>query len=210
LRRSTSSLQPENKSENLEKKLVLDKFLPKYEFNEIHTVTVNAFPKCVFTAMKELTAAELSPLIFWMLDIRSLPAKLMGKHAPNVAQPGPFLDQLYEGGFIRLAEEPGREIVFGLVGQFWKLAGDKGPDIPSPQAFLAFDDPAFAKVAANLAVTVDEEGHTHCSTETRIHVPDPNTRRKFAFYWWVISMGSAFIRVLWLKAIKKKAEKRST
>jgi hypothetical protein len=56
-------------------------------------------------------------------------------------------------------------------------------------------------------VSVDGEGRTHCSTETRIHVPDPNTRRKFAFYWRIISMGSAFIRVLWLKAIKKKAER---
>jgi hypothetical protein len=47
----------------------LDKFLPTYEFNEIHTVTVNAAPERVFTSIKELTAAELSPLIFWMMDI---------------------------------------------------------------------------------------------------------------------------------------------
>jgi len=184
----------------------LDEFLPTWQFNEVHTVVVDAPPGRVFTAMKELTPAELSPLIFWMLDLRNLPAKLAGKHAPTAAQTGPFLDLLYMGGFIPLTEEPGREIIFGLVGQFWKLDGGEEPPIPSPEAFLAFDDPAFAKVAANLAVTVDEQGHTHCSTETRIHVPDSKTRRKFAFYWRIISMGSAFIRVLWLKAIKKKAE----
>ena len=189
--------------------MVLDDFLPDYEFNEIHTVTVDAAPERVITAIKELTAAELSPLIFWMLSIRNLPAKLTGKHAPNVTQPGPFLDQLYKGGFVPLVEEPGREIVFGLVGQFWKLAGDEAPHIPSPEAFLAFDDPAFAKVAANLLVTTDEDGRTRCSTETRVHVPEPRTRRKFAFYWQIISMGSAFIRVLWLKAIKRKAERQS-
>jgi len=187
----------------------LDDFLPAWQFNEVHTVTVDAAPERVFTAMKELTAAELSPLIFWMLDIRSLPARLTGKHAPDVTQPGPFLDQLYRGGFIPLAEEPNREIVFGLVGQFWKLAGGEEPHIPSPEVFLAFDDPAFAKVAANLLVTVDEHGRTRCSTETRVHVPEPRTRRKFAFYWRIISMGSAFIRVLWLRAIKRKAERQS-
>jgi hypothetical protein len=187
----------------------LDEFLPNYEFNEIHTVTVDALPERVFTAIKELTAAELSPLIFWMMDLRNLPAILTGKHIPTAVQPGPFLDQLYKGGFIPLAEEPDHEIVFGMVGQFWKLTGGEAPHILGPQAFLAFDDPAFAKVAANLAVTVDEEGHTRCSTETRIHVSDSQTRRKFACYWRIISMGSAFIRVLWLKAIKMKAEGQS-
>lgn len=184
----------------------LDEFLPNYEFNEVHQITVHAPPERVFAAIKELNPAELSPLIFWMLDIRSLPAKLAGKHAPTTARSGPFLDQLYEGGFVPLAEEPNREIVFGMVGQFWKLTGDEGPHIPGSEAFLAFNDLAYAKVAANLAVTANDVGCTRCSTETRIHVPDPHTRRKFAFYWRIISMGSAFIRVLWLKAIKRKAE----
>ncbi len=189
--------------------MILDKFLPKYEFNEIHTVKVDAQPEWVYTAIKELTPAELSPLIFWMLDLRNLPAKLMGKTPPIVDQQSkPFLDQMYEGGFIPLAEETNSEIVFGMIGQPWKLAGGVDPDIPTPQAFLAFDDPAFAKIAANLTVTVDGKGVIHCNTETRIHVPNPNTRRKFAFYWLIISMGSGWIRVLWLKAIKKKAEKK--
>ncbi|MBN1450014.1 MAG: hypothetical protein JW963_03290 [Anaerolineales bacterium] len=96
----------------------LDEFLPTWQFNEVHTVVVGAPPGRVFTAMKELTAAELSPLIFWMLNLRNLPAKLIGKHAHTAARPGPFLDQLYRGGFIPLAEDPGHEIVFGLVGQF--------------------------------------------------------------------------------------------
>lgn len=185
----------------------LDNYLPAYDFNEIHTVTVDAPPERVFTAIKELTAAELSPLIFWMMGIRSLPAKLMGKSFPSMArQSKPFLKQMQEGGFIPLAEESNSEIVFGLIGQFWKLTGGEEPEISNPQAFLDFDDPAFAKVAANLAINVDEKGRTRCSTETRIHAADPTTRRKFAFYWRIISMGSAWIRVLWLKAIKRKAE----
>lgn len=185
----------------------LDEYLPSHEFREVHAVTINAPPERVFTALKELTIADLSPLIFLLLDIRSLPTRLLKKSAPGSFQEGPFLEQLYKGGFIPLAEEPGCEIVFGFVGQPWKLTGGEEPEVPDANAFLAFDDPAFAKVAANLAVDVDSQGRTRCSTETRIHVPELLTRRKFAFYWRIISMGSAFIRVLWLRAIKRKAEK---
>jgi hypothetical protein len=171
----------------------LDNYLPKYEFNEIHTVTVDAPPERVFIAIKELIPTELSPIVFWMMDIRSLPAKLM-VILPMARQSKPFLDQMSRR--IHSASRRNKQrIVFGLVGQFWKLTGGEEPDIPSPQTFLDFDDPAFAKVAANLAVTVDKNGQTHCSTETRIHAADPRTHRKFAFYWRIISMGSAFIRI---------------
>lgn len=183
----------------------IDEFLPIYDFNEIHKVTVKASPEQTFKAIKELTAAELSPLIFLMLDARNLPEKLLGKNTPTNAPSETFLEQLYKDEFVPLGEDC-KEVVLGLVGQFWKLTGGETPPIPTPQAFLDFDNPAFAKVATNLAVTVDEHGSTLCSTETRIQVPDPSTRRKFAFYWKIISMGSGWIRVLWLKAIKKKAE----
>jgi hypothetical protein len=185
----------------------LNEFLPSHEFREIHKVTVNAPPERVFAALKELTIDEISPFVFLLLNIRALPARLLGKQFAGSFQSGPFLEQMYKGGFIPLAEEPNREIVFGLVGQFWKPSGGVEPNVPDAAAFLAFNDPAFAKVAANLAVSVDKLGRTHCSTETRIHVPEPSTRRKFAFYWRIISLGSAFIRVLWLRAIKCKAEK---
>ena len=37
--------------------------------------------------------------------------------------------------------------------------------------------------------------------------PDSQTRKKFAFYWRLISFGSGWIRVLWLHAIKRRAER---
>lgn len=187
--------------------MLLDDFLPHYDFHEIHAITVEATPERAFTAFKELKPFELSPLVFWMLNLRNLPGKLLGKENPEIAESSPFLDQLYEGGFIALGEKPSCEVVFGTIGQFWKLAGYENLPIFGPEAFLAFDDPAYAKVAANLMVSSSgEDGHMRCSTETRIYVPHPQTRRKFAFYWRVISLGSAWIRVLWLRAIKRKAE----
>lgn len=188
--------------------MLLDQYLPQYNFNEIHQVKIKASSEQVYRAMKELSPAELSPLVFAMLNLRQLPARILGKAGQGNFDSQAFLDQLYDGGFIPLADEPGSEIVFGLIGQFWKLDGGDGPPIPieNDQAFLAFDDLDYAKVAANLAVW-GENGTVRCSTETRIFVPDPRTRRKFGRYWRLISMGSGWIRVMWLRAIKRKAEK---
>ena len=185
---------------------LLDKYLPAYEFNEVHSLIVKALPEKVFAATKSLTSAELSPLVFWMFSIRDLPARLIGKPSPQAAGDQPFLEGMYEDGFIPLAEEPPREIVFGLVGQFWKPTGTESVKLADPQEFLAFDHPAYAKVAANLAVVAMADGASRLSTETRIHAPSPQTRKKFALYWRLISLGSGFIRVLWLRAIKRKAE----
>lgn len=185
---------------------LLDSYLPTFEFNEVHSLTVRALPEKVFAATKSLTSAELSPLVFWMLSIRDLPARLIGKPSPQAAGDQPFLEEMYENGFIPLAEEPGREIVFGMIGQFWQPAGADAVKLTSPQEFLAFDHPAYAKVAANLAVVAMADGASRLSTQTRIHTPSPQTRKKFALYWRLISPGSGFIRVLWLRAIKRKAE----
>jgi len=94
----------------------LDEFLPTWQFNKVHTADVDAPPGQVFITIKELTPVELSPLIFWMLDLRNLPAKPLGKPAPTATQSGPFLAQLCQGRFIPLAEDQGKEIVFGLIG----------------------------------------------------------------------------------------------
>jgi hypothetical protein len=190
----------------MENEMKIDEFLPQYDFNEVHKVTVRASPGATFSAVKQLLPSELSPLVFIMLNLRNLPAILTGKARQTKAEEKPFLTQLYEGGFIPL-DETEDEIVFGLIGQFWKLTGDEQPSgVTGAQGFLAFNRADFAKVAANLYAQPAGKG-TLLSTETRIWAPDPQTRKKFAFYWRLISMGSGWIRVLWLRAIKRRAER---
>jgi len=186
----------------------LDEFLPQYDFTEIHKVKIKASPQAAFAAMKELLPSELSPLVFFMLNLRELPAILAGKGRRIQAEEKTFLNQLYSGGFISL-EETEDEIVFGLIGQFWKLTGGEEPSgVTDADGFLAFNRTDFAKVAANLYVQA-ADGGILLSTETRIWAPDPQTRRKFAFYWRMISAGSGWIRVLWMRAIKRRAERPS-
>jgi len=185
----------------------IDEYLLQYDFNEIHRVMVRAAPPATFAAMRDLLPSELSPLIFLMLNLRELPAIVTGKARRIPAAQKPFLHQLYDGGFIPL-EETNDEIVFGLIGQFWKLAGGEEPSgVKNSQQFQSFHRTDFAKVAANLHVQPEGNG-TMLSTETRIWwAPDAETRKKFAFYWRLISMGSGWIRVLWLHAIRRRAER---
>lgn len=186
--------------------MLIGQFLPTYEFNKVHRIKVRASCEKTFAAIKQLTWAELSPVVNLLMGIRTLPARLGRKAESSMNTTQPMLDLMYAQGFIPLAESS-NEIVFGLIGQFWKLKPDMEPRIHAPQEFLCYNDPAFAKVAANLAVRGIAPGIVECTTETRIHVTDPNTRKKFALYWFVISMGSGLIRILWLRAIKRRAER---
>ena len=45
------------------------------------------------------------------------------------------------------------------------------------------------------------------TTETRVFATDEATRKKFALYWWTIRLGSGLIRRMWLRAIRRRAER---
>lgn len=64
----------------------------------------------------------------------------------------------------------------------------------------------FALAAINYRVTDAGRGTSFVSAETRVYAADP-ARRKFACYWRVIYPGSALIRRMWLRAIKRLAER---
>jgi hypothetical protein len=49
-------------------------------------------------------------------------------------------------------------------------------------------------------------GWVRLTTETRVFALDASARKRFAAYWRVIFPGSAFIRRMWLDAVKRRAE----
>lgn len=189
----------------MESSLLIDKYLPEFQFHKAHRVTVNAPPEKVYAAARGLLTREMPMPVKCMLMMRMIPARLAGNRETPIDDGRPFLDQMCRSGFILLEEDKPREIVFGTIGQFWKLSPVM-LTVENPPAFMEFNKPEFAKVAANLAV-LSENGGVALFTETRIEVPDEAARRTFARYWKLISLGSGWIRVMWLNAIKKKAER---
>jgi hypothetical protein len=193
--------------------MLIDDCLPLFDFNEVHRIVIQASPERIFRSIKDLSPSEWSPVVTWLFVLRSFPERLFGKGGVQFSGNRPLLDQMLESGFVMLAETPGRELVFGTlvpasIGQFWKTSDGAPSKLSDAQEFAAFDRPDYAKVVANFLVGggAGQDGIA-VTTETRIHALSPATRKNFAVYWRVIGPGSALIRRLWLRAIKRRAER---
>ena len=184
---------------------LLDSWLPRYEFSEHHARLVHAPASAVQRALREVDVARI-PLVRVLMVLRALPA-LVASPRRTLARLGRRTHERRMGlmaleGFALLADEP-HEVVLGLTGRFWKASGEL---LPSDAATFRDAPPAgAARVAMNLLLTPQASGGTLVSTETRVHVPDVGARRKFAWYWRAIRLGSGLIRHAMLRAIARAA-----
>ncbi|MGA7730982.1 MAG: hypothetical protein WCD37_06880 [Chloroflexia bacterium] len=186
--------------------MLIDRFMPVFHFNEVHTIAIDAEPGRIYRAIKELRAGEI-PLFRELMAVRSLPAMLLGRVRPRRGYDRPLLDEVLKSGtFILLADEPGCEIVTGSVGKFWQISGGM-LRLSGPDEFLSEAHAGYARTALSFRIGRDKRGGgPRLRTETRILVPDLAARRRFGAYWLLIKPGSAFIRRMWLLAIKRRAE----
>jgi len=188
--------------------MLLDDVMPRYDFHEVHAATIAAPPARVYQAIYDVRADEVA-LMRELFAMRRLPMRLRGRQSrsrPHATRT--LLEQLLASGFVRLGEEPGRELVIGAVGQFWKADGGRAVRVKTAHDFLAFDDPAFARAAMNFTVAPGHVlGTVRLRTETRLVISEPLARRRFALYWRAIFPGSALIRRMWLRAIRMRAER---
>jgi hypothetical protein len=155
----------------------LDSYLPSYEFATRHEVAVQVDSARADRALREVTFREV-PLVRGLLFARGLGTR-RGEDT--------LLSTMVPRATV-LEDVPGEGIVLSLTGQFWRLRG-RGPE---PPATAVID---FRARPGSL------------TTETRVHVPDPGARRKFARYWRVVRPFSGLIRVLVLRAAKRRAER---
>ncbi len=186
--------------------MIIDDFMPIYSFKEYHNIVIETEPNRVLTSSKELTLQEV--LTFRILmGIRSLPGRLIGKNSFKLVPQQTLLTKMLDAGFVHLSETPNKEIVLDLIGQFWKICIDHPIKVADAQEFFKFNDPDYAKAVINFYIEDNEVSkNVKLSTETRIYIPDPVTKRKFVLYWMLIHPGSSVIRGFWLKAIKRRAE----
>jgi hypothetical protein len=159
---------------------LLDQVLPEWQHRERHEIEVDAPPERVWAALHEASAAEM-PLLRRLFRLRGLPAG-----------GGPLLGQMQAIGFRLVAEEPGRELVLAAAGRPWRLRERLRPldDAPPDAALMAFD---FRLTGRTL------------STETRVALADPRSRRSFRRYWLLVRPFSGLVRRSWLAAIGRRA-----
>ena len=154
----------------------LDAFLPAYEFSTRHMVSVTVDPIRADRALRDVTFKEV-PLVRALLLARGLGLRKAEDTVLGTMVPRATV----------LEDVPGEGLVLTLSGQFWRLRG-RGPEAP---ATAVID---FRALPGSLA------------TETRVHVSDPVSRRKFGHYWRVVRPFSGLIRMVVLRAAKRRAE----
>ncbi|HAL57172.1 MAG TPA: hypothetical protein DCP63_12045 [Bacteroidetes bacterium] len=184
--------------------MLLNEFVPEYEFSEIHSISVKRSPADVFSSLRSLLPADV-PLVGLLMFVRSLAAWILERKRFSARDEEPFFDQMTRWGFVVLADDSPNEIVFGLVGRFWEPTGSICRKIDRPIDFFEFDEALWAKAGWSFRVE-EVDGFSILRTETRVHATDPAARKRFARYWRFISPGSGIIRRAILRAAKKKAE----
>lgn len=192
----------------------LDAMVPAWQFSERHEIRIHADPARVEQAIRSVTAREirLFRLLTWIRNPR-LPGSRQRESILAPSADRPILDVALKGGFMVLAEEPHRELVFGTLvlvpAELRKLPREELLRLRrefTPAKFQALDKPGYAKAAMNFRLEDEGNGWTLLTTETRVFATDDPARRRFAAYWRAIYSGSALIRRMWLRAIRLRAE----
>ena len=118
---------------------------------------------------------------------------------------GTFPEKLACFGFTKLEEDPGRELVFGIAGRFWRPDGGLRR-LADREAFLRFSEDGCVKAAWNLRIGGAGGESADLSTETRIQYFGNAARRKFRLYWTLVGPFSGMIRRALLRGVQARAE----
>ena len=183
--------------------MLLDAVLPQYDVAKRHRVAIRASRDRVFEELGQYDFRR-SRVTRVLMALRGYSGRARRSRRKEGAT---LSESLVRFGFTPLAEAPGEELVFGLVGQFWRPSG--GLCTLSVDEFAAFREPGFAKAAWNLlcAETADPDV-TELSTETRVACYGDAARRKFLLYWRVVEPFSGLIRWSLLRGVRRASEAR--
>ena len=173
------------------RKKLIDKYLPKYSFNEYHETIINGPIEDVYETAKNFDLSK-SHLIKWLFKIRGLPTKRMH-----------LQDFISDIGFTSIEENIPVE---NLIG-FW--ARYKIEPILSPDDFIKNTISARIKVVWNFYLEKLDSNQVRLSTETRVLCITPSAKVTFGLYWMIIKPFSGVIRKKMLRIIKQSSKTAS-
>ena len=183
--------------------MLLDRWLPEFDVSKRHAIRIRGSRERVFAELLRYDfGRSLSTRV--LMALRGYGSRI---RPSGVERAGTLPERLTRFGFTPLDEDPGRELVFGLVGRFWRPKGDLRA-VPAAD-FGDFREPGFAKAAWNLLVEELEPGATRLSTETRVLCFGDAARRKFLLDLRVVEPFSGVIRWSLLRGVRREAEKPS-
>jgi hypothetical protein len=191
--------------------VLIDDVLGDFDVTRVDTVVVRAPAEDVYRIARDIDLVEVvraDPLVGALFALRSIPDRIMRLLARAPAAPDVesmrLADLGDEGEWIRLAEEPGREFVFGSAGRFWN-----GPiqwDRITPASFSGARAAGTARIAANLAVHPYSRDRVLLTYEARTAAADDEARAGVQRYWRFLSPFIGVVLRSVLRAVKHRAE----
>ena len=181
---------------------LLDRLMPTYDVIERHELAIAVPADITFAAARdvELDGSRIIRAIFRAREL------ILRSQPESAALPKPLVEAMTSIGWRILAEDPGRELVFGAVTKPWESDPTFRP--LSAEEFTAFAEPDHVKIAWTLRVEPTADGGSVFHSETRAVATDGAARRKFRLYWSFLSPGIIIIRHAMLPGVKAAAERR--
>lgn len=182
--------------------VLASRYLPVYQFSERHEIApVRAEVGAILGAVKNYDDRQ-DPILDFLLKVRELPGRTLTHLGASTA----LRDRPRFGltDFLLLGETA-NEVVFGLVGCFWR------PDfglvrVADAAEFAACKSSGIAKLVMSYTVQPHAGGTWRLQTETRVWCPDWNSKLRFFPYWIAIRLASGWIRRRILVQVKRTAE----
>jgi hypothetical protein len=181
----------------------LDRFMPRYDVVERHRVNVNAPAAVTLAVAKDLDLSQL-PVVRAIFKAREW---ILRSTPDQRSRPRGIVDETRALGWVVLDDVAGREIVMGAVTKPW--AANVVFRSIEPDAFAAFSEPGYVKIAWTLRADPRGDDFSTFRTETRAVATDLEATRRFRLYWSFLSPGISLIRWLSLAPVKREAELRA-
>jgi hypothetical protein len=198
-----------NDDERFVRELLLDRQLPRFDARNMNTVIVDAGTEATYRAVRSLDPDQVGqtvPFMRLMTGLRELPARI-GSRFGKGAQPAPeaLSVKQYREAFMPIDEEPGVELVTGMIGKFMTPRQLEFRSF-EPSEFASFDLPGYGKVAFNFLVLPYGTSRSLLCAETRTATTDAISAQHFRRYWKVVGPFVSYIMKHWLTLAKQHAE----
>lgn len=170
--------------------MLIDDFLPKFTFNEIHKIKVSSTPEKIYPILPNLDFSEswISKILF----------RLRGLNVKKFT-----FESMREGMHFKiLKENPPNEILIGLLVNS-KL---KPVFIQNSDFFANFGESNSLKIVWNFSLEKISDSQTLVQTETRILCTGKKMKSRFSIYWFFVRPFSGLIRMEMLRIVKKRSE----
>lgn len=175
--------------------MLINKFLPKFQFSEKHQIKIEAPANVVMNQIINFNP-EMDKATKVLMTIRELPIKMMALFNPQENK-----ESFGFHSFVLLDKQDNEEMTLGLIGKFWRPNFGL-EQFSTAEEFQTFSQIGVAKLVMNFSIQELDSHLCILSTETRVFCPDKKTVLLFSPYWYLIRLASGFIRRRMLSQIK--------